>query len=34
VHNVQPDVPIENFLAMCEHAQQVGRYPLGIALAE
>jgi uroporphyrinogen decarboxylase len=27
-HNTQPDVPVENFLAVFRHAQEVGRYPL------
>jgi uroporphyrinogen decarboxylase len=29
MHNVQPDVPAENILAMCEAARTHGRYPLG-----
>ncbi len=28
VHNVQPDVPPENLVAMCEAVQHYGRYPL------
>lgn len=28
VHNVQPDVPVENLLAMFEHARDVGMCPL------
>jgi uroporphyrinogen decarboxylase len=28
VHNVQPDVPPENVVAMYEAAQELGRYPL------
>jgi uroporphyrinogen decarboxylase len=28
VHNVQPDVPPENLLAMVETLRRVGRYPI------
>jgi uroporphyrinogen decarboxylase len=28
VHNVQPDVPPENLVAMCQAVQEYGRYPL------
>jgi uroporphyrinogen decarboxylase len=28
MHNVQPDVPAENILAMCEAARTYGRYPV------
>jgi uroporphyrinogen decarboxylase len=28
VHCIQPDVPIENFLAMCDEVAVSGRYPL------
>jgi uroporphyrinogen decarboxylase len=33
VHNVQADVPAENFVAMCRHACEVGRYPLSPSLS-
>jgi uroporphyrinogen decarboxylase len=33
VHNVQPDVPPENVLAMAEAVRRHGRYPLGRAVA-
>jgi uroporphyrinogen decarboxylase len=29
VHNVQPDVPAENIVAMFEEARRYGRYPIG-----
>lgn len=29
VHNIQPDVPLENILAMYEAANEFGRYPIG-----
>lgn len=29
IHNVQPDVPVENLLVMIEEALQYGRFPLG-----
>ncbi len=28
VHNIQPDVPSENIVAMFDHAREYGRYPL------
>ncbi len=28
VHNIQPDVPPENIVAMCDHAKVVGTYPI------
>jgi uroporphyrinogen-III decarboxylase len=28
-HNVQPDVPVENLLAMIEAGLEYGTYPLG-----
>ena len=28
-HNVQPDVPVENLLAMIDAGLEFGRYPLG-----
>jgi hypothetical protein len=28
VHNIQPDVPVENLVAMFEAAQEFGNYPL------
>jgi uroporphyrinogen decarboxylase len=28
VHNIQPDVPPENLIAMCEAVQKFGKYPL------
>ncbi|MCD6317566.1 hypothetical protein J7M02_00675, partial [Candidatus Aerophobetes bacterium] len=28
VHNIQPDVPVENILAMYEAAKQYGKYPI------
>lgn len=28
VHNIQPDVPPENIVAMCDHAKAVGTYPV------
>jgi len=28
VHNIQPDVPVENILAMYEAAKEYGRYPI------
>lgn len=28
VHNIQPDVPVENILAMFEYAKERGRYPI------
>ncbi|MGE5620599.1 MAG: uroporphyrinogen decarboxylase family protein [Sphingomonadaceae bacterium] len=31
VHNIQPDVPIENVLAMFDEAREAGRYPLDVA---
>lgn len=31
VHNLQPDVPTENVLAMYEHARKLGMYPLTVA---
>ena len=31
VHNIQPDVPVENIIAMYDHAQEAGRYPLRVA---
>jgi uroporphyrinogen decarboxylase len=30
VHNIQPDVPPENIVAMCDHAKAMGTYPIGI----
>lgn len=30
VHCIQPDVPPENFLAMCDEVAVAGRYPLGL----
>lgn len=30
VHNLQPDVPIENIIAMYDHAREVGVYPLTV----
>lgn len=30
VHCIQPDVPPENFLAMCDEVAAAGRYPLGL----
>jgi len=28
VHSLQPDVPVENVLAMCDEVQKAGRYPI------
>jgi uroporphyrinogen decarboxylase len=28
VHNIQPDVPVENILAMYEAAKEYGKYPI------
>jgi uroporphyrinogen decarboxylase len=28
VHCIQPDVPLDNVLAMCEEVASVGKYPL------
>jgi hypothetical protein len=28
VHCFQPDVPVENTLAMCDEVQKAGRYPI------
>jgi len=28
VHNLQPDVPVENILAMYEAAKEHGQYPI------
>ncbi len=28
VHNIQPDVPVENVVAMYDHAREIGVYPL------
>lgn len=28
VHNLQPDVPPQNIVAMCEHARAIGAYPI------
>jgi uroporphyrinogen decarboxylase len=33
VHNVQPDVPVENLLAMFDAAVEFGWYPVGGAAA-
>ncbi len=30
VHNIQPDVPVENIIAMYEAAREYGRYPISI----
>lgn len=30
VHNIQPDVPPENIVAMCDHAKVVGTYPVRV----
>lgn len=32
VHNIQPDVRVENVIAMYDHAREVGSYPLRIAV--
>jgi uroporphyrinogen decarboxylase len=34
VHNIQPDVPLENFFTMFEAAREFGTYPLGTANSE
>ncbi|MDP7285985.1 MAG: uroporphyrinogen decarboxylase family protein [Dehalococcoidales bacterium] len=30
VHNIQPDVPVENILAMFEAGREYGRYPINL----
>jgi uroporphyrinogen decarboxylase len=34
VHNVQPDVPPENLVALCQAVQDFGGYPLGVSLSK
>jgi len=34
VHNIQPDVPLENFFAMFEAAREYGTYPLVVSPVE
>jgi uroporphyrinogen-III decarboxylase len=29
VHNIQPEVPLENILAMFDAGKEYGRYPIG-----
>jgi uroporphyrinogen decarboxylase len=31
-HNVQPDVPVENLLAMIDAGLELGRYPLSVGM--